>query len=625
MHLTIKYCIVSETFPGGSMMIRVQHKLGCHSASLLSAVLLLVFLTACGGNSRPPGFTLTLVHLNDTHSHLEPEEVNLTIGGVATTAQLGGFARLKTAIDLMRAEDPNLLLLHGGDAVQGTLYFTLFNGTVEYDFLNLLGVDAMTFGNHEFDRGTAPIPGWINRCRFPWLSANIDFSAEPAIEPLVTPYLVKEIQGEKVAIIGVTTESTPLTTLDVGKAVFKDAIESTRQQVAVLTAQGINKIILLSHLGYAQDKILAAQLSGIDIIVGGHSHSLLGNEPDLATLGLAPAGPYPTEQLAPDGKRVLVLQAWQWGDLLGKLRVSFTPDGEVLSYRSRTIIPLGDSFTRNGELVPPNSEPYREIISTLNQSGTARIIAEDPIVLARLAPYAKQVEDFGSVVVATAADDIVRGLNSGPGPLATDSMLTALPKAQLALLNYGGVRRDLEKGDISVGDVLETMPFGNTLVLVDLTGEELKQALEEGIGFLLGRYPDRQPPAMPYVAGIRFSVQPTAAEGSRVRELKVKDSKGNYQPLESGTTYRTVVNAFVAGGGDGFTAIKNAAGFRSDTGIIDSDVFREYLKGLGTVYNPTEQRISILTVSGLVFQDIPVPADGYWAGTATRSWWPLSA
>jgi 5'-nucleotidase len=601
------------------MMIRAHYKLGRKSASLLSAVLLLVLLSACGGNSRPAIFSLTLVHLNDTHSHLEPEEVKLAIGGVTTGAQLGGFARIKTALDLMRAEDPNLLVLHGGDAVQGTLYFTLFNGTVEYDFLNLLGVDAMTFGNHEFDRGTASIPGWINRSKFPWLSANIDFSAEPAIEPLVTPYLVKERQGEKVAIIGVTTESTPLTTLDAGKAVFKDAVESTRQQVAALAAQGINKIILLSHLGYAQDKALAAQLSGIDIIVGGHSHSLLGNEPDLATLGLAPSGPYPTELLAPDGKRVLVLQAWQWGDLLGNLGVTFSADGEVLSYRSRTVIPLGDSFTRNGELVPPDSEPYREIISSLNQSGSGRIIAEDPAVLALLAPYAKQVEDFGSVLVATAADDIVRGLNSGPGPLAADSMLNALPKAQVALLNYGGMRQDLEAGAISVGDVLKTMPFGNTLVLADLNGTELKQALEEGIGFLLGRYPDRQPPAMPYVAGIRFNVRPTAAEGLRVSGVEVKDSEGNYQPLESDATYRTVVNTFVAGGGDGFTAIKNAAGFRSDTGIIDSDAFRDYLKGLGTVYNPTEQRITIFTATGLIFRDAPVPADGYWAGPATTN------
>jgi 5'-nucleotidase len=510
----------------------------------------------------------------------------------------------------MRAEDPNLLLLHGGDAVQGTLFFTLFNGTVEYDFLNLLGVDAMTFGNHEFDRGITPISGWIKRSTFPWLSANIDFSAEPTVKPLVKPSLIKEIEGEQVAIIGVTTESTPLISRDVGKAVFKDAVESTRQQVAALSRQGINKIILLSHLGYEQDIALATQVSGIDIIVGGHSHSLLGNELELEALGLSPEGLYPTELQAPDGKRVLVLQAWKWGQLLGKITTVFSPEGEVIDFDSKTAIPVGDSFIRDGVVVPPDSEPYRQIVKTLNQSNTARIVTEDPLTLSLLAPHAKQVNEFHSAFVVTAADDIMRGLNGGPGPLAADSMLAAVPDAQLAILNYGGIRKDLLAGTISVGDVLETMPFANTLVLVDLTGTELKQALEESIDFLRGKYSINSPPAMPYISGIRFSVQPKAAKGSRVNDLEVKDETGDYQPVHVSTSYRTVVNAFVANGGDGFTSIKNATGFRSNTGIIDSDAFRDYLKSLGTVSNPTEQRTTVLNLMGLIFQELPGWANG---------------
>ena len=564
-------------------------KLLRHGMTFLG-VLFLALAVACSG-SRSSSFTVSIVHFNDTHSHLEPAAVNLTVNGVKTTARLGGFARIKTALDGMRAEHPDLLLLHGGDAVQGTLYFALFNGRVEYDFLNMLGVDAMTFGNHEFDRGTGPIAGWISRSRFPWLSANIDFSGEPTIAPLVKTYLIRGINGEKVAVIGVTTETTPQSTLDVGKAVFNDAVVGTRRQVAVLTALGINKIILLSHLGYLQDKALAAQVAGIDIIVGGHSHSLLGDAGQLTTIGLTPEGPYPTELTAPDGRPVLVLQAWQWGHVLGKVHVRFTPDGDVAGYSAGITIPVGDQFVQNNTPVPPDSDAYRRILQAMEADGAARIIPEDPEVLDQLAPYARQVAAYRSVAVATATNDIVRGLNNGPGPLSADAMLAAVPGARVALLNYGGVRKDLYAGTISVADILEVMPFGNTLVLVDLTGAELQKALEEGIDYLLQKFSEQ---AMPYLSGASFSVRPNAANGTRVAALAVKDHNGVYQPVNSGTVYRTVVNAFVAGGGDGFATVKNASGLRSDTGIIDSDAFRDYLKGLGSVNNPTEQRITIL-------------------------------
>lgn len=556
------------------------------------ALLFLAVVIACSGSSNST-YTLTLVHINDTHSHLEPVAVNLTVSGVRTGVQLGGFARLKTALDEMRRIHPDLLLLHGGDAVQGTLYFTLFNGAVEFDFLNLLGVDAMTFGNHEFDRGCGPIPGWISRSTFPWLSANIDFTGEPAIFALVQPYLIKVVNGERIAIIGLTTETTPQTTLNVGNAVFRDVVAATRAQVAALTAQGINKIIVLSHLGYDKDKELAVQISGVDIVVGGHSHSLLGDAAMLSTLGLTSSGPYPTALIAPDGKKVLVLQAWQWGHVLGQLQVRFTPAGEIIGYGAGITIPVGDLFIQNNLPVSPGSETYHTIVANLAAGGWARILSEDTAVAARLAPYARQVESYRSVKVAVALNNIASGVNSGPGPLATDSMLAAVPNAGAALINYGGVRRDIGQGDITVGDVLEVMPFANTLVLVDLTGAQLKSALEGGIDYLLTHYPGRNPPPLPYVAALKFSLQPSAAAGGRVSNLQIR-AGGVYQPVQNATVYRIVTNSFVAGGGDGFVAIKNATGFRSDTGIIDSDAFREYLQGLGVVSNPTEERITIV-------------------------------
>ncbi|MDK9717023.1 MAG: bifunctional metallophosphatase/5'-nucleotidase [Trichlorobacter sp.] len=564
----------------------------CPGRSLRLLLLVLsLLLAACSNQSSR--YQFTLVHMNDTHSHLEPVAVNLAMQGETVTAQLGGFARLKTVVDQMRAEDRELLLLHGGDVVQGTLYFTLFNGLPEFDFLNLLGLDAMTFGNHEFDRGPEAIPAWIKRSRFPWLSANIDFSAEPALAGLVKPYLIKEVHGEKIAIIGVTTETTPQTTMQVGKVVFNDAAESVRKQVAVLEGMGVNKIIVLSHLGYQQDRELAAKVAGIDIVVGGHSHTLMGDESLLLKIGLLPETVYPTELKGADGKRVLVLQAWQWGHFLGRLQAAFSPDGEIEQYSHAAVIPTGTSFVRNDQVVQPGTAAYQTITATLERTGIARIVAEDPQSVAMLAPYGQKVAAYRTVAIATAAEDLVRGLNSGPGPLAADSMLAAVPRAQVAILNYGGIRRDLLRGKISAGDLLEVMPFNNSLVLVDLTGAELKQALEDTVAFLITKF-GKDLLTMPYVAGLHFSLHMSADKGARITKLQICTGNGRCNAVEPTAVYRTVVNSFVAKGGDGFGVIKATAGFKSDTGMIDSDAMRDYLQKLGTVRNSTEQRISVL-------------------------------
>jgi 5'-nucleotidase / UDP-sugar diphosphatase len=558
-------------------------------------ICMVMFLLQSCSTINSTGYTLTIAHLNDTHSHLEAVPVNLTINGVTTTAYLGGFPRLQTLVDEMRANSPNFLLLHAGDAVQGTLYFTLFGGVVEFDFLNRLKVDAMTFGNHEFDRGPSAIPGFLARAKFPIVSSNIDFSGEPAIAGLVPRAIVDDVNGEQIGIIGLTTVTTPQSTLNVGNVKFLDAVTVARQQVAELEGRGINKIIALTHLGYEEDVKLAAAVNGIDIIVGGHSHTLLGDPARLGGIGLVPEQSYPTEITTPDGGKTLVVQAWQWGYVLGNLRVTFDSTGRVRDYVSGATIPVGDAFSRNGTSIASGSPVYREIVLALQQTGMARIVAEDEATVAALAPYAAQLKAFRTRPVATAAEDLLRTINSGPGPLGADSMLAAVPKAQVALFNYGGVRKDLLAGTISAGDVLEVMPFGNTLVAIDLTGDELKKALEEDIDFLLAKY-GRHHLALPYVAGISLSVIPAADKGKRVVSLTIRGSDGTYRTIDPAASYRTVVNSFIANGGDGFSAIRNARGFRTDTGIIDSDAFRDYLKNLVTVHNPREHRITVITV-----------------------------
>ncbi len=540
---------------------------------------LLFFLASCESSSQPH-VQMTLAHLNDTHSHLESVEMKTSLDGEPITFQVGGFGRLKTVIDWMRREDPDLLLLHAGDAVQGTLYFTCFDGSLDYDFLNLLGVDAMTFGNHEFDRGTSPIPGWIARSRFSWVSTNIDFSKEPAIASLVRPYVIKTLHGESVALLGVTTETTPQSTIGSGDTVFRNAVESVREQVAALSASGINKILLLSHLGYEQDKALAGQVSGVDVIVGGHSHTLLADGHGLSNIGLTPEGPYPTVVKASDGKLVLVLQAWKWGLVLGRIEIEFSEDGEVIGYRAAPVMPVGETFRNQAGAVDGGSEAYWQIRRKLEETGIVQIVPEDPTVMDALKPYTAKLERFRSEQVAVATRDMPIGPDDGPGPLVADSMLKAVPEAAVAVMNYGGVRKGFSAGPITLADVLEVLPFANPLIRVHLSGAQLKQTLEDALEFIYAKY-GHDTDAAPYLAGARMIVQPSAPYGSRIQSLSIRDETGEYRPVQEQAVYPTVVNAFVAGGGDGFEIIAKTPG--EDTGIIDSDAFLDYLKQLGTI------------------------------------------
>ena len=538
--------------------------------------------------SAADDFTLAIAHLNDSHSHLEATPLTLNIAGQKTLLQAGGFASLQTLVNEMRANNPKLLLLHAGDAVQGSLYFTRFHGEPEFVFLNRLGVDAMTLGNHEFDRGSAAIADYLQWANFPIISSNIQFFGEAAIAQRVPTRLIKEVNGERIGIIGLTTETTPQTTLDVGQVKFLDAQASAEREVAALSAQGVDKIVLLSHLGYAQDLMLARAVKGIDIIVGGHSHTLLGSTASLTPLGLVPQGPYPTEVLAPDGARVLVLQAWKWGQMLGRLDARFDASGHISGYTSNAVIPVADRFVRDAVTIARDSPAYAEIVQTFERGGLLRVVKEDAATASALAPYSAQLAVYRQTTVATAAQDLLRGVNRGPGPLVADSMLAAVPGAQVAILNNGGVRKDLLAGSISVGDVLEVLPFANTLVLLDLSGDELKEALEDDIDFLISK---KYPSPYPYVSGIRFQVSRHAAKGKRVTALSVRDGQAVYQAVQPTTRYRSVVSNYVAGGGDAFTRIRNAAGFRTDTGILDSDAWRAFLTALGTVRNADEERV----------------------------------
>jgi 5'-nucleotidase len=300
----------------------------------------------------------------------------------------------------------------------------------------------------------------------------------------------------------------------------------------------------------------------------------------------------------PEGNEVLVVQAWKWGEELGALTVRFDERGDVAGYDARPRLLVGDTFSRDGAVVPPGSADYRAVVAAVNGSAVARIVPEDPAVLSQLAPYSREIQRYKETAIgAVAVDDLIRGPNSGPGPLMADAMLAKVPTARIAFLGSGGVRRDILKGEITLAAVLGSFPFGNTLVTLDLTGSEIRQALEEGIDFQIAMHPpdsgDWQRLPIIHTAGLTYRINPLRPKGERISDLRLTSSDRSTTPLDPAATYRVVTDSFLAGGHDGMTTMGKTVGYRNDTGFLGTDAFMDYLRSLGRVTSPTEQRIVI--------------------------------
>ena len=534
---------------------------------LLAVALTLAFVPAAMAEGP---ITVTILHTNDTHAHLESFEP-------FKQPLQGGVARRYTLIEQIRAEGGNVILLDAGDVFQGTLYFNQYQGQADLYFMNAMGYDAMCVGNHEFDSGPAVLAAFIDGAEFPVISANIDVSAEPTLAGKIPAYTVLDVAGEKIAVFGLTTEDTPILSSPGPNVIFKDPISSAEATVDELEAQGINKIIALTHLGYSRDLDLAAAVEGIDVIVGGHSHTLLGDMEGAE-------GPYPTVVTSPAGEPVLVVTAKCWGSYLGRLDVTFTAEGVVETYGGAPIF--------------------------IDES-----IPENPEMAAKLAEYAAPIEELKATVIGQTAVDLdgerehVRTMETNLGNLICDAMLwrTAADNTVIAIQNGGGIRASIPAGDVSLGQVLEVLPFGNTIVNFDLTGAEIVEALENGVSMVeevKGRFPQ--------VGGLRYAFNPDLPAGSRIISVEVWDpAQKAYVPLDLKATYRVCTNNFLYGGGDGYEVFATKARNVNETGLLLSDVLVEYIKARSPVSPAVEGRITI-SEALLPITGAPAPLRAEW-------------
>jgi len=599
--------------------------------SLAMTPMMALLLAGSLGAQTAPDFTLTILHVNDTHSKFEPTQTKLTMDlddqlkGKAVYVELGGYPQAVDVIEKLRAKEANPVLLHAGDFVQGSLYFTKYEGVADLLFWNRVKPTAATMGNHEFDKGVPFLLNtWLGQTRFPVVTSNVDFSKDADLSALARkPYVVKEVGGQKVGFIGATTTETPFISSPGKNVAFTTPIVSVQKSVDELTQQGVNKIIVVSHLGYDVDKALAAQTKGVDVIVGGHSHTLLG---DWKAVGLGAKNPYPTAATDLAGNPVLIVQAWEWAKIIGNLKVGFDAQGKVVSHTAAPLAVVGSSWFRvydlpnlKGELKrvqyvkSPDGVEVKEfdgkgyvavaddlkalylghfakLEAALAKQPNLALTAGDPDTRAFAAEFAAGVKELQAMVASQVGEDMKRGLNMGPGPIIADSM-RAKTGAQIAITNAGGIRTDLIQGPLTVAQVYEVIPFGNTLVNLKMKGADVVKAIEDGVDFGLGKY-GKEFPANPllYVSGVTFDVDITKPNGARVSNAMVLDGKA-YKALDPAATYTVVVNNFIAAGGDLYNTLKATPG-QMETGYIDAEALLDYVKGM-TLKN-AEARIKLV-------------------------------
>jgi 5'-nucleotidase / UDP-sugar diphosphatase len=497
--------------------------------------ILLIFLVLAGMNpacSRVSKSTrLTLLHTNDTHSYL---------------SDIGQRATLVKQIRDEAGRD-HVLLVDSGDVFTGTLYFTLDQGQSDLWFMQYLGYDAMGLGNHEFDKGPAILAEFVTKAGFPVVCANFDFSKEETLAGKISPWTIVNKGGEKYGIFGLGTENTNELSSPGKNITINDSFQSARNSVAELKKQGINKIIALTQTGWEKDLELARQVGDIDVIVGGHNHIV----PEF----------YPTV-VNPSTSPTLVVQAGAQGKYLGRLNLDFDKEGIIRSWDKSQLIAIDNK------------------------------IEADAACTARLVEYQKPINEMLNTVLGKTLSNLdgdksrVRSVETNLGNLVADAMLskTLSLGAKVAVINGGAVRSSVTAGNISLGQVMEILPYGNYLVVIELTGQQIIAALENGVSQV-----DQAAGRFPQVAGMHYAWNPQLPAGSRIVTVEVNNGNG-YQPLDPSARYKLVTNDFMAGGGDGYSAFKEASIY-FNSGIVDYEALEDFVRTNSPLNPDVEGRI----------------------------------
>ncbi|XP_012538707.2 protein 5NUC [Monomorium pharaonis] len=527
-------------------------------------------------------FTIRIVHTNDMHSRFE-ETSQLSTPCTPANSKAGkcygGFARIATLIRQAKSESPSTIFLNAGDTYQGTAWYNVYKWKAVTWFMNLLAPDAISLGNHEFDDGVDGLIPFIQNASYPILTTNLDLSKQPNLAATnLKNSTILEVSGKKIGVIGYLTPDTKIlsTTENV---IFKDEVESIREEVKKLKEQGVDILIALGHSGFETDKKIAREVEDIDLVIGGHTNTFLyrGKPPDVEL----PEGFYPTKVVQKSGREVYVVQAYAYTKYLGNFSVSFDIKGEVTHIEGNPI------------LVDASVEQAEDVLRVINERKgpiedlERKVVGKTRVLLNGDSKNCRRQECNMGNFICDALIDYYAGeyLNNDSW---TDTAI--------ALQNSGSIRGSITRDrndQVTRGDVLSVLPFGNVAVKTSMTGERLLSVLEWSVhnidnststGNLFGAF-------LQY-SGLQVVYDLNQPPKSRVVSVQVRCAAcqiPTYTELQKNVTYNVLINDFLSKGGDGFHMLEGLE--TTSLGVTTADILEQYFQKHSPVHPGVEWRI----------------------------------
>jgi len=497
---------------------------------------IIIVFSFCLGYAQDNIKEINILHWNDFHSRNEPYKTSRKKDGETTTYYIGGTGGMLGYLNKFR--DDNSLVLHGGDDYQGSPISSITKGFSQIELMNLFNLDAFVIGNHEFDYGAATLDSALKLANFDYLSANLLKKNDN--QTFGKQYVIKEKNGVKIGIIGVSPKD--LKTLTLPKNVEIVDVINTDSVIAVnlklLKQEKCNLIVLLSHNGVEEDREFAKKFYGdLDIIIGGHSHTPI------------------YKPVIENG--VIICQAGSYGKFLGKLDLKVDIEKDtVISYFGK----LNETVLDSAIFDKAAGERVDQMISSIE-------------------PEMKRV-------IGKLESDWKKG---NCGQWSVDAMRTAL-KTDVAFLNSGSIRKDLLKGDITVGDIWEISPFGNNIMTFNIKGVTLKKMMGNNI-LMAMKDKELKDNDMILFSGFKMIVDSKKITSDASNYDFIKSIEVNGKPLDLEKTYSVVTNSYTASQAKKYFGDFDEVIKEFDTNIIDRDLFLEAVQQQKVINTVFEKRL----------------------------------
>ncbi|MGD9581283.1 MAG: bifunctional UDP-sugar hydrolase/5'-nucleotidase [Vampirovibrionia bacterium] len=518
---------------------------------LILVIVFILIILVWGQLTSVPGKKLTILHTNDLQGQIIP----LIEHDGAKQTELGGLARIATVVQEVRNKKEDVLLFDSGDTIQGTLFTRLFGGEYVGELMSKLGYNAVTIGEHDFDKGPDGLRAYIKASSYPFLAANLDIKKDSVLRGLIEPYVVLDVDGINVGVLGLMTEDTNIFA-NIGEDISVSNPKIAARKVIDELKPKSDIIIVLSHLGLASDKKLAEEVSGIDIIIGG------GSKTKLST---------PVIINNNKGNNTIIVQANNQGRYVGQLDIAVNDKKvKLIDYK---LIKIESSIVPDVD--------FSAIITNLNDK-------------------LKEESEKTIGVTNVPLDGIkshLRTEETNLGDLFADAVKDKFNEVDIVFQNAGGIRGDgvIGPGKISEATIWEWHPFENKVVLLTLTGKEIKEVLERGVSNLpMSKGNFLQVSGLTYAVDLTEEPQVLTEDNKAIKFQgdRISDVRVNGRPLQYTKNYRVAVNDFLSTGGDGFITFITAKD-KDYTPVSLTDVVKAYIEKYSPLDIKTSARIKV--------------------------------